>query len=101
MITYMEKAVLLGSQTQRLSDLEFRIKDVARIKGVTMKELSEMLGVTPSYLSRINGKRINPSVDLLQKIAEALNVPVHQIIVAPEGYGHFEIEGEWHGIRKL
>lgn len=80
--------------------LELRIKEVAKDQGVTMKVIAEKTGITKSYLSRINSGRINPSFEMLQNIANTMNVPVHRLIVTPEGYAHFEVDGEWHGIRK-
>ena len=96
----MNKGVFLGSQTQTFSDLELRIKEVADEVGVKMKELADMVGVSPSYISRVNSGGVTPNVKLVQKIAEALNVPVHRLIVAPKGYGHFYVNNQWEGIRK-
>lgn len=54
--------------------MSLRVKEVCKEKGVTITQLAEILGIKQESLSRaING---NPTLDTLQKIATALNVPV-------------------------
>lgn len=54
--------------------MNLRVKEVCKERGVTITYLAEMLGIKQESLSRaING---NPTLDTLQKIAIALNVPV-------------------------
>lgn len=54
--------------------MSLRVKEVCKEKGTTITQLAEMLGIKQESLSRaING---NPTLDTLQKIATALNVPV-------------------------
>lgn len=52
--------------------MELRVKEIIKNKGLTMQEFAESLGITRDTLTRnING---NPTIDTLQKIADALNV---------------------------
>lgn len=54
-----------------------RIKEIAKEKGVTLEVLSNRIGVNRVTLSRtING---NPTVDTLQKIADALGVSIREL----------------------
>jgi len=54
--------------------MSLRVKDVCKEKGITITQLAEILGIKQESLSRaING---NPTLDTLQKIANALNVSV-------------------------
>lgn len=56
-----------------------RIKEVLKEKGITLKDLAAMLGITNVALSRIvNG---NTTIETLRKIAEALDVDVRELIV--------------------
>ena len=82
-------------------DMELRIKEVCSDQNIKMNAVAEKAGITKSYLSRVNSGKVKPSFELLQKIADAMQVPVHRLIVTPEGYAHFEVDGEWHGIRKI
>lgn len=55
-----------------------RIKEVLKEKGITLKDLAAMLGITNVALSRtING---NPTIETLRKIAEALDIDVRELI---------------------
>ena len=91
------KNVSLG-KTQKV---KFRIKEVAHLKGIKVYKLAEKAKLDPSYISKIDKGHINTTVDKLQGIADALEVPVHELIELPKGYGHFYVEGVWQGIRKL
>lgn len=62
--------------------MELRVKEITKSKGLTMKQLSEKLGVTRDTLTRnVNG---NPTIETLSKIATALEVPIWQLFASPE-----------------
>ena len=62
-----------------------RVKEVAKKKGISISSLAEKMGVKQESLSRaING---NPTVETLNKIAEALEVPMWQLFVDPDKIG--------------
>lgn len=57
-----------------------RIKDVLKEQGKTQIELSKALNVTPVGLNKIiNG---NPTVETLEKIADALEVDVRDLFTS-------------------
>ena len=63
-----------------------RVKEVAKKKGISISSLAEKMGVKQESLSRaING---NPTVETLNKIAEALDVPMWQLFVDPDKIGN-------------
>lgn len=54
-----------------------RIKEILKSKNITQTELAEKLGITQVALSKtLNG---NPTVETLQKIADALGVHVSDL----------------------
>lgn len=56
-----------------------KLRNLRKEKGMTQKELSVKLGTTPQNLAQYeNGKR-NPKPKTLQKIADALDVPVNAL----------------------
>lgn len=57
----------------------FRIKDILKEKNMTMAELSEKLGIHRVTLSQNLAR--NPTIDTLQKIADALEVPLACLFV--------------------
>ncbi len=57
--------------------MELRIKDIIKEKGYTIKSLSEKMNINRVNLSNmING---NPTVETLEKIAIALDVPITEL----------------------
>lgn len=60
--------------------VKLRIKSILKEKGMTAKSLADKMGKTPQYLNTvINGDK-GASLNSLQKIAEALNVPVATLL---------------------
>ena len=53
-------------------------------KGWTLKRLGEQVGLSDSYLSEIERGRIDPSVDTLRRLAEALDLPVPLLFASPD-----------------
>lgn len=62
--------------------MTLRIKEVAKEKGVYMKDIAAALGISDGGLSQqLNG---NPSVSTLQKIADALEVHISDLFERPD-----------------
>lgn len=76
-----------------------RIREVLEQKGVTTRKLAEKLGITQSALNQhISG---NPSLKILTSIANALNVPVWELLVSPEEVCNKSLESEVNGYVKV
>lgn len=57
------------------------IKTLRQEKGLSQKALAEQVGVTDAYITMLeSGKRKNPSLDILKKLAKALDVPVTELL---------------------
>lgn len=61
-----------------------RIKEILKQRGVTQKGLAEKIGVSVISISRIAKGEQNPSLDTLQKIADALSVPLSELFAERE-----------------
>ncbi|WP_291599681.1 helix-turn-helix transcriptional regulator [Bacteroides sp.] len=62
--------------------MAIRIKEVIKEKGTTVKDLAQKMGISNVGLSQhING---NPSVEVLERIAAALGVPVTELFEQPK-----------------
>ena len=62
--------------------MAIRIKEVIKEKGTTVKDLAQKMGISNVGLSQhING---NPSVEVLERIATALDVPVAELFEQPK-----------------
>lgn len=63
-------------------NMKLYIKEILSKKGLTQKNLAEMLGLNyAAFNNTLNG---NPTVGTLQKIADALDVPFEALFVKPE-----------------
>jgi predicted transcriptional regulator/transcriptional regulator with XRE-family HTH domain len=73
-----------------------RLKHARRAKGLTLAELGDLVGRTPSVLSLIeNGKR-EPRLSLVEQLATALGVPVAELLKkqAPSRRARLEVQLE-------
>lgn len=62
--------------------MALRIKEVIKEKGLSVQDLAEKMGISRVGLSQhING---NPSVEVLDRIASALGVPVTELFEQPK-----------------
>ena len=55
---------------------ELRIKEILKEKGMTAKSLAESMGKAPQYMNSIINGGKGASLNTLQEIATALDVPV-------------------------
>lgn len=59
-----------------------RIREAIEQQGMTTQDVAKKMGITLSGLNQhISG---NPSIKVLTKIAEAINVPMWQLFASPE-----------------
>lgn len=59
-----------------------RIKELLKEKNVTQQDLADRLGVT--RISIVKTLAGNPSQETLERIANALEVPIWQLFVSPQ-----------------
>ena len=60
-----------------------RVKELAKEKGLNIADVANRMGIKAPALSRIiNGS--NTTTDTLQKIADALNVPISELFERPD-----------------
>ena len=57
-----------------------QLKKIRQEKGMTLLKLSELSGVSVGYLCHLErGTRKNPSIEIMEKIAVALNKSITEI----------------------
>ena len=68
-----------------------RIKEISKEKGVSITKLAELVGITQPNMSNVaNGKTL-PSLDLLGRIATALDVSPSELFEAPKEIGRAHV----------
>lgn len=55
-------------------DFGLRIKELRNKKGITQYQLAEMTGIDPKHMSHIETGRSFPKADLIEKLANALEI---------------------------
>jgi len=53
-----------------------RIKEIRKARGLTQEKLAEMIDVEQKHVSRIESGKNFPTIDRLEKMSAALNVPL-------------------------
>lgn len=62
--------------------MELRVKEICKEKGLLFKQLADKIGISDVGLRKqVQG---NPSLKTLENIAEALNVPVWELLISKE-----------------
>ncbi|NEW38929.1 helix-turn-helix transcriptional regulator [Nocardia cyriacigeorgica] len=61
-----------------------RLRDLRRRNGTTLAALSELTGIPVSTLSRLESGQRKPSLELLLPLAKAHQVPLDELVNAPE-----------------
>ena len=64
-----------------------RLRLIRKENQLTLKELSQLSGLSVPYLSDMERGVVNPSVDTLQKVAGAYNISVKDMISGVKGLG--------------
>lgn len=67
-----------------LAEVGPRLKRIRQRKGVTLTALAASTGISKSTLSRLESGQRKPSLELLLPLAEAHQVPLDELVGAPE-----------------
>lgn len=54
-----------------------KIQNLRTDRGLSVRKLSTLAGITPSMLSQIENEQVNPSIQTLRSLAAALEVPLY------------------------
>jgi len=54
-----------------------KIRQVRKEKGLTLQELAQRTGLSPSLISQIERQRVDPTVSTFWKICSSLNIPLN------------------------
>lgn len=61
--------------------MDLRLKEIIKEKGISLVALHEKTGIEKGNLSNIVNNKKNPTVETLEKIANALDIPVFELFV--------------------
>ena len=77
MIRY-KRIVTHNEQTEGV--ICIRLAEVRKSKGLTQEQLSVISGVSRVSIARYETGRVSPNLRIVQKLADALKVPVSRIV---------------------
>lgn len=63
-----------------LLELSQRIKRLRRDRGMTLEQAADKMGLTRSWLSKVENFRVTPSLPALGKIAETFDVSIAELV---------------------
>jgi len=66
--------------SERLSAGEHPVKVFREYRNMTQKELAQKAGISPEYVSQIEGGKKQGSIDTLKAIAEALSLDLDDLV---------------------
>lgn len=66
--------------SERLSAGEHPVKVFREYRDMTQKELAQKAGISPEYVSQIEGGKKQGSIDTLKAIAEALSLDLDDLV---------------------
>lgn len=67
-----------------LSTIAERLAALRKLNGLTLEELAQRASLTKSYLSKLERGLSSPTIGMVLKLAEALDVTVDQLIAKPQ-----------------
>ena len=79
-----DEEAISSEVVDRLLDGEHPVRVWREYRGISAAELAKACGVTPAAISQIESGKRKSSVQLLQKIARALEVELDAVIAAEE-----------------
>ena len=74
---YKDRQVSVASDDERIGS---RLREARKMRGLTVAELARRAGMKRPNLSRLEHGRHRPSLDTLERLAEALEVPVARLV---------------------
>ena len=63
-------------------EIKPRIRELRQARGLKLKELAEMIGISPPHLSEVERGKKNLNNHLLARLADALNVQPSDLIAS-------------------
>lgn len=71
----------------RATSVGKRVRELREAQGMSARALAERAGVTPAYVSRLEGGRLSPTIATLSRVTEALREPLWRVFAEQGGKG--------------
>lgn len=64
--------------------MEFRLREILKSRSLTLKAFSEQSGISQPNLSNYINGNVSPTLEMLNRIAKSLNIPITELFEQPE-----------------
>lgn len=71
-----------------------RLKEIMALKGISRDDLANKVEVSPTTISNISSEKNLPTIQLLIKIADVLDVDVRELFIPTKGSSVTQLEVE-------
>lgn len=71
-----------------------RLKEIMILKGISRDELASKVEVSPTTISNVSSEKNLPTIQLLLKISEALDVDIRELFISTKGTAISQLEVE-------
>ncbi|PKN61494.1 MAG: transcriptional regulator [Deltaproteobacteria bacterium HGW-Deltaproteobacteria-15] len=68
-----------------MEQLGLKLRSLRKQKQLSLKQLAERVGCSPSYLSMVENSKIDPGVSRLKRIADGLGITIVDLFQTPAG----------------
>ena len=79
--------------------MELRLREILKQRKQSISSFAGEVGITQANMSNIVNGKNSPSLDTLQKIAEALDIPIYDLFISGDVSGFIKYQGEIKEIR--
>lgn len=81
--------------------MSLRLKNILKERGTSISAFASIVGITQANMSNIVNGKSSPTLDTLERIATALNVPITELFLSDKQdlFGHVEYKGVVYTIK--
>lgn len=76
-------------------DFGKKVKEIRKSKGLSQRELGEKMGITQQTIAQYERAIEQPKLTTVRKLAEALEVPIGELVTDWASFSHEEIAMDW------
>lgn len=76
-------------------DFGKKVKEIRKSKGLSQRELGEKMGITQQTIAQYERAIEQPKLTTVRKLAEALDVPIGELVTDWASFSHEEIVLGW------
>jgi transcriptional regulator with XRE-family HTH domain len=81
--------------------MKLRLKEILKKKGQSISAFADQVGIAQANMSNIVNGKTSPSLDTIERIAEALELPVADLFITGDISGFLKYQGDIFEVRSV